>query len=95
MTGFVDHHLGSMSEYDEILAEISENEAPSWLDSWGPTWRLAFIVGQQTLIFLGVRLLGGQGGAGLLASVLGAGKPAAAAPAAPAMRGPSVNLADL
>lgn len=103
MTGFVDHHLGSMSEYDEILAEISENEEPSWLDAWGPTWRLAFIVGQQTLIFLGMRLLGGQAGAGLLASVMGnigAGQPTGSAhippPKPPAsMKGPSVNLADL
>ena len=96
MEGYMDHQLGCMADYDEILSEIGEDSTPGWIDKFGPSTRLFIVILQQTLIFVGTKMLCGPAAMAKLASFLS--KSAAPKPAPgvkPAMRGPSVNINDI
>lgn len=100
MAGYVEHQMESMSEYDEILAEIGEDVTPGWMDSFSPTTRLLMVLIQQTVVFLGIKFVTGGSGLKFLASVIGGKKSSTTSQSSkPAstgrMRGPSIDLSGL
>ena len=98
MDGYAKFQIEAMSEYEDILVEIGEDETPSWYEEYGPMARLGIAIMYQTAMFVAIKFLDPSSIMPLLSTLSGASSRAEAATKGTSkegMRGPSINPDDI
>jgi hypothetical protein len=97
MEGYAKFQIEAMSEYEDILVEIGEDDRPAWDEKYGPFTRLGIAVLYQTMIFVGMKFVDPSNIMSLLGSFMAKNDSSekASVKTSDKMKGPSINPDDI